>query len=264
MFNKKILLILTVVIIAGALALVIFAPEVEIIKEQVQAAAAGIVLRGFTDYGMPHWTVAAQRGILDGEDWELFTTEFIFYYENHQRLSATAPSLYLFQGGDLAQLHGGVVIEREDGYRLFSESIEWCADDNVLSAEQIKITSDEFELTATGFTYDLDQDRFRADGGFTVLLDGFSIVGDVITETETGLIVMDHVSAIRDDHKIITPQLFFYPGTREITAEGGIVLSFDSGSIRAESLRYMLDDGAFTVEGQVRVILQHDFFLGER
>ena len=263
MLNKKILLTLTVIAIAVALALVIFAPKVEI-EEQVQAAAAGIVLRGFTDDGRPHWIVTAQRGILDDEDWQLSTTEFVFYYEDRQRLTATAPLLYLLQGGDLARLHNGVAIERDDGYHMFTESIEWCADDNVVSAAQIKITSDEFELTAKGFTYDLDQDRFHADDGFTVLLDGFSIVGDVITETETGLIAMDRVSAIRDDHEIITPQLFFYPGTREITAEGGIILSFEFGAITAKSLRYMLDDGAFTVEGQVRVVLQHDFFLGER
>ncbi|MCI2424464.1 LPS export ABC transporter periplasmic protein LptC [Candidatus Acetothermia bacterium] len=263
MFNKKILLILTGIIVAVALALIIFTPKVAI-EERMQAAAAGLVLRGFTDDGMPYWTIVAQRGILDGEDWELFTIEFIFYYEERQRLIATAPSLYLLRGGDRAQLHGGVVIERDDGYRLFTPMLKWCTDDNIISAEQIEITSDDFDLTAKGFTYNLDQDRFHADGGFTILLDGFSIVGDVITETETGLIVMDRVSATGDDHKIITPQLFFYPGTREITAEGGVILSFDSGSIRANSLRYMLDDGAFTVEGKVQVTLHHDFFLGER
>lgn len=263
MFSKTIFLLLTVIGIGAALALIIFTPTVEV-EERVQAAAAGFTLRGFTDYGMPHWTVVAERGNLKGADWELFTTKFIFYEEDRTRLIATAPLLNLLQDGNLAQLHGGVAMERDDGYRLFAESIEWRTDDNLFFAAQIKIISDEFELITTSFTYNLNYDQFHADGGFTLLLDGFSIVGDIITEREGGLIVMEHVSAIRDDHKIVAPQLLFRTGTREITAEDGVVLSFASGSITADSLRYMLDGGAFTVEGQVRVILQHDFFRGER
>ena len=257
MSKPKTLLLALALIVGVAILLVVTSPREPISSQETRAQKVN--LRGYDEEGLLTWNLEALEGEINGDTGKLADVEAVFYEEGEARLQATADALTF--AGKEATLSGEVEVLHDD-YRLETKTLAWFESERMLTAGEVTILFEAANVEAEAFSYDLDTEQALLEGGVTSTLDHAAHMWQVSAqraEAKGGrLILTGKVLVEGEDESYQCASLEYDRKRDEVSLSGGVEGGFDSGTIRADSIK-LASDG-IAASGGVILLLEDPFF----
>ena len=250
------LLLVLVLIVGGAILLVVTLPWEPVSFQQTLAERVN--LHGYDEDGFLIWSLEALEGKVENNAGTFSGVKAEFYNAGTKRLCATGDTLTF--AGDDATLSGGVEILHDD-YRLETETVTWHESEGALTAREVTIFFEAATVKAEAFQYELEREQGVLEGGITATLTQsrtLQVVGERAEQTREKLILTGGVLVEEADESYRCASLEYVHESEEVGLFGGVVGQFDSGTIRAESIR--LTSGGMVASGGTTLLLDHPFF----